>query len=83
MAEEVRPDNSLSYELESKKAKVERTVGLFQTILLASALRAGAPCGRVKTLFSGPGRLSYSFCPSHTNYEHGWSSSANRFHSSA
>jgi hypothetical protein len=32
-------------ERESGKAKVERTVGLFQTILLASALRAGAPCG--------------------------------------
>jgi hypothetical protein len=32
-------------ERESGKAKVERTVGLFQTILLASALRAGGPCG--------------------------------------
>jgi hypothetical protein len=49
------------------KVKMEKTVGLFQTILLASVLRAGASW----VLFSGPGRLSYRFSHSHpTSHTH-------------
>jgi hypothetical protein len=59
---------------------VERTVGLFQTILLASALRAGAS----RVLFSGPGRLSYSFSHFYpTIYTYDWSPFVNQSHSSA
>jgi hypothetical protein len=59
---------------------MEKTVGLFQTILLASALRAGASW----VLFSGPGRLSYSFSHSHpTSHTHDWFPFANQFHCSA
>jgi hypothetical protein len=62
------------------KAKVERTVGLFQTILLASALRAGASW----VLFSGPGRLSYSFSHFYpTSHTYDWSPFVNQSHSSA
>jgi hypothetical protein len=63
-----------------EKPRRKRTVGLFQTILLASALRAGASWA----LFSGPGRLSSSFSSlTCTNYKHDWSPFANPLYSSA
>jgi hypothetical protein len=55
-----------SYQKEQESGKgqdgIER-LGCFQTFLLTSALRAGASW----VLFSGPGRLSYSFLPFHTS----------------
>jgi hypothetical protein len=62
------------------KVKMERTVGLFQTILLASALRAGAPW-----VFSSPGRMIIVFPnPIYpTSHTYDWFPFANQFHSSA